>query len=388
MATVIKQQDDGALLKLYFADIAESKPLSREREVELAERIQQGDMAARDELVQANLRFVISVARKHQNRGIDFDDLIAAGNIGLITAAERFDGAKGFKFISYAVWWIRQRILQEIAEQARTVRLPINKLDLIRNINKAAANSKHAEFTDEEIESLAEEFDVSVQEIQSAVLVNTAEVSLDKELENFDKKTLLDLLADKNPLPDALVDDSLMQAIGDKISCLDEREQIIIRLYYGLDEDEALTLEQIGEVFGITRERVRQLKECALKKMRSSKLHLRSIDGNGRESMKRKLRDFHEKHQKLLDQKESREQKERLQEQEERDSADKGSIVVVFDDNDHLRGNNSSKDDILALANMLEQDLGRPPRPDEVAIEFNGIITEQEIYEVLLSLEE
>jgi len=263
-------QDEESTLRLYFDDIASSKPLSREREVELAARIQHGDMVARDEMVQANLRFVVDVAKKYQNRGLSLSDLISAGNLGLLTAAERFDGTKGYKFISYAVWWIRQSILQSIAEHARTVRLPLNKVSLLKDISKASRKLGQGRESDPDIEEIAEELDVPAQEVLETMLSARTVRSLDEAFEEDDERSLLNILADGNQeTPDEdVLRNSAREQLEEVLSGLDERELRIIRLYFGLDGNEALTLEQIGGLMGLTRERVRQLKERALSKLR------------------------------------------------------------------------------------------------------------------------
>ena len=263
-------QDEESTLRLYFDDIASSKPLSREREVELAARIQHGDMVARDEMVQANLRFVVDVAKKYQNRGLSLSDLISAGNLGLLTAAERFDGTKGYKFISYAVWWIRQSILQSIAEHARTVRLPLNKVSLLKDISKASRKLGQGRESDPAIEEIAEELDVPAQEVLDTMLSARTVRSLDEAFEEDDERSLLNILADSSQeTPDAdVLRESARVQLEEVLNGLDERELRIIRLYFGLDGNEALTLEQIGGLMGLTRERIRQLKERALSKLR------------------------------------------------------------------------------------------------------------------------
>ena len=262
--------DEESTLRLYFDDIAESTPLSREREVELAARIREGDMVARDELVQANLRFVIDVAKKYQNRGLSLSDLISAGNLGLLTAAERFDGTKGFKFISYAVWWIKQSILQTIAEHARTVRLPLNKLSLLKDISKISRRLGQGRETDPDIDEIADELDVPAQEVLETMLSARTVRSLDEAFEEDDERSLLNVLADgTQETPDAdVLRDSAREQLDEVLENLDERELRIINLYFGLDGNESLTLEQIGGLMGLTRERVRQLKERALGKLR------------------------------------------------------------------------------------------------------------------------
>ncbi len=272
MAYTIQEilSDEENTLRLYFDDIAESRPLSREREVELSARIQEGDMEARDELVNANLRFVIDVAKNYQNRGLSLSDLISAGNVGLLTAAERFDGTKGYKFISYAVWWIKQSILQTIAEHARTVRLPLNKLSLLKDISKATRKLGQGRESEPDVEEIAAELDVPAQEILDTMLSARTVRSLDESFEEDDERSLLNILADNNQeTPDNdVLQTSARTQLEEVLDSLDEREMRIIRLYFGLDGTEALTLEQIGGLMGLTRERVRQLKERALGKLR------------------------------------------------------------------------------------------------------------------------
>ena len=262
--------DEENTLRLYFDDIADSRPLSREREVELSARIQEGDIQARDELVQANLRFVIDVAKNYQNRGLSLSDLISAGNVGLLTAAERFDGTKGYKFISYAVWWIKQSILQTIAEHARTVRLPLNKLSLLKDISKASRRLGQGRESEPGIEEIAAELDVPAEEVLETMLSARSVRSLDESFEEDDERSLLNILADNTQATpdDNVLHTSARTQLEEVLESLDERELRIIRLYFGLDGSEALTLEQIGGLMGLTRERVRQLKERALGKLR------------------------------------------------------------------------------------------------------------------------
>ena len=262
--------DEESTLRLYFDDIADSKPLSREKEVELAARIKEGDIQSRDELVQANLRFVIDVAKNYQNRGLSLSDLISAGNLGLLTAAERFDGTKGYKFISYAVWWIKQSILQTIAEHARTVRLPLNKLSLLKDISKVSRRLGQGRESEPGVDEIAAALDVPVEEVLDTMLSARTVRSLDEAFEEDDERSLLNILADTSQdAPDTeVLRDSARQQLESVLSSLDERELRIIRLYFGLDGNEAMTLEQIGGLMNLTRERVRQLKERALGKLR------------------------------------------------------------------------------------------------------------------------
>ncbi len=266
---VIHIDEDADLLRRYFHDIEDSQPLSREREVLLADRITKGDMEARDELVQANLRFVVDVARQFQNRGLSMAELVSAGNMGLMKAADRFDGTRGFKFISYAVWWIRQSIMQTLTDQTRTVRVPVTRQSLLRDITKVtkALGGDHRDVTTAEI---AEELGVAESEILETMLKGRPEASLDRTFEEGDDRSLLNTIADEsNGSPDDhLMDQDSRAQIDNVLSALDKRERYIVRCYYGLDGEEPLTLEQIGELMSLTRERVRQLKERALGKLR------------------------------------------------------------------------------------------------------------------------
>ncbi|MFH1570799.1 MAG: RNA polymerase sigma factor RpoD/SigA [Gemmatimonadota bacterium] len=257
-------------IRLYFNDITDSTPLSREREVELSTRIRQGDMEARNELVQANLRFVVDVAKHYQNRGLSLPDLISAGNLGLLIAAERFDGGRGFKFISYAVWWIRQSILQAVAEQARTVRLPLNKLSQLREISEASRRLGQGREVEPDVEEIAAELDIPAEDVIHTVLSARAVRSLDESFDSDDDRNLLDTLSDHSQgAPDsALVSQSAQRHVDQFLQCLDGRERYVIQRYFGLDGDEPLTLDQIGEYLGVTRERIRQIKERALSRLR------------------------------------------------------------------------------------------------------------------------
>jgi len=267
--------DEESTLRLYFDDIAESTPLSREREVELADKIKNGDMRARDEMIRANLRFVVDVAKKYQNRGLSLSDLISAGNLGLITAADRFDGTKGYKFISYAVWWIRQSILQTLAEHVRTVRLPLNKVSMLKDISKASRKLGQDRATEPAIEEIAAELEVPAEEVLETILSARAVCSLDESFTDDDERSLLNTLPDDTTeAPDAdILRESARVQLESALSTLEERELRIIRLYFGLDGNEALTLEEIGDMMNLTRERIRQLKERALSKLRHPSRH-------------------------------------------------------------------------------------------------------------------
>jgi len=254
----------------YLTEIAGSKPLSGPDEVELARQIKAGDDSARNRLVEANLRFVVSVAKEYQNRGVPLADLISAGNMGLITAAERFDEDKGFKFISYAVWWIRQAILQTLAEQSRTVRLPLNKVGLLYKISKASRALQQERVDDPNPEEIAKELEVSVDEVKETMLCGRSVRSLDAKFREGEDQSLLDVLADdrqespENEVMRGCLRGQIESALGSLVG----REAEIIRLYFGLDGEEPMTLDQIGARFGLTRERVRQIKEKALLRLR------------------------------------------------------------------------------------------------------------------------
>ena len=257
-------------LRLYLNDLSESKPLSREREVELATRIQQGDLLARDELVQANLRFVVNVAREYQHRGLPLSELISAGNVGLITGAERFDGTKGFKFISYAVWWIRQSIIQTLSEQGRTVRLPLHKVSLLNAISRVKQRLGQGRWADPDEEEIAAQLEVSVDEVRDALISGHTTLSLDEVFGEEDERNLGNTLADtRQASPDEEV---LRESTRTQLECilkgLEEREALVLRLYFGLDGGEGLSLGEIGTSLGVTREWVRQLKERAFAKLR------------------------------------------------------------------------------------------------------------------------
>lgn len=254
----------------YLGEIANSSPLSSSEEVDLARRIKGGDESARNALVEANLRFVVSVAKEYQNRGVPLADLISAGNMGLITAAERFDENKGFKFISYAVWWIRQAILQTLAEQSRTVRLPLNKIGLLYKISKAARLLQQERTDDPNPEDIANELDVPVEDVRETMMCGRSVRSLDATFKEEEDHSLLDILPDeRQESPENLVMRGCLRGqIDTALGSLVGREAEILRLYFGLDGEEPMTLDQIGVRFGLTRERVRQIKEKALHRLR------------------------------------------------------------------------------------------------------------------------
>lgn len=254
----------------YLGEIAHSHPLSGAEEVCLAQRIKCGDETARNELVEANLRFVVSVAKEYQNRGVPLSDLISSGNMGLITAAERFDEEKGFKFISYAVWWIRQAILQTLAEQSRTVRLPLNKVGLLYKISRASRQLTQEREDPPEAEDIAAQLEVTVDEVQETILHGRSVRSLDASFRDEEEQSLLDVLADdRQESPELeVMKGCLRHQIESALGSLVGREAEILRLYFGLDGEPPMTLDQIGGRFSLTRERVRQIKEKALHRLR------------------------------------------------------------------------------------------------------------------------
>lgn len=261
--------DEGSL-DLYLREISASPLISREEEAELARRIRQGDEEALDKLVRSNLRFVVSVAKKYQNQGVSLADLINEGNLGLIRAAHKFDETKGIKFISYAVWWIRQAILQGLAEQSRLVRVPLNRAGTLHRIGKRASlllqelgrEATHAE--------IAEGMDISEEEVAKTMAITQVHLSLDAPIVPGEDNRLLDYLPDTvHPTPDEQAfEKALVEAVAASLDGLKEREARILRLYFGIDGREPMTLEEIGALLGITRERVRQIKEKALSRLR------------------------------------------------------------------------------------------------------------------------
>ncbi|HCK11971.1 RNA polymerase sigma factor RpoD/SigA [bacterium] len=261
---------DSESLDLYLRDISSSKPLSGAEEIELARLIKKGNQRARDQLVSANLRFVVSVAREYQNHGVPLSDLISAGNVGLMTAAERFDGTRGFKFISYAVWWIRQAIHQSLAQDSRVVRLPINRIDLLHNISKVSRELRQNTEKEPEPEVIAKELGVSEEMVKDTLLRARDVWSLDASFKEDDEHSLINILPDTSQqAPDTeVVEDSVKIQVEEVLESLDDREQEVLRLYFGLGDDEPMTLEEIGVRFNLTRERVRQIKEKALRRLR------------------------------------------------------------------------------------------------------------------------
>ena len=262
--------DANRSLSKYLQEISRFEPLDPEREIELAVRVKQGDRRALKELTEANLRFVVSVAKDYQGQGLPLTDLINEGNLGLIKAAERFDESRGFKFISYAVWWIRQSVLQALAEHSRIVRLPLNRVGTISKINKASERLEQEFERAPRADEIAHQLDMRITEINDAQRIARRHHSLDTPFSDDEKNSLLDVISDSN------VDDpdkelhmsSLEREVRDSLDTLKEREKDVIKMYFGIDREYALTLNEIGEEFGLTRERVRQIKEKAIRRLR------------------------------------------------------------------------------------------------------------------------
>jgi RNA polymerase primary sigma factor len=259
-----------ASLDKYLQEIGKVELITAQEEVELAQRIKAGDQRALEKLTKANLRFVVSVAKQYQNQGLTLPDLINEGNLGLIKAAQRFDETRGFKFISYAVWWIRQSILQALAEQSRIVRLPLNKIGSINKINKAYATLEQKHQRPPSADEIAEVLEMSEDDVKESLRNSGRHVSMDAPLVEGEDSNLYDVLnSSDSPHPDQdLMVDSLRTEIERSLATLTPREGDVIRLYFGLNGQHPLTLEEIGEKFDLTRERVRQIKEKAIRRMK------------------------------------------------------------------------------------------------------------------------
>ena len=259
-----------ASLDKYLQEIGKVDLITAEEEVELAQRIKKGDQFALEKLTKANLRFVVSVAKQYQNQGLTLPDLINEGNLGLIKAAQRFDETRGFKFISYAVWWSRQSILQALAEQSRIVRLPLNKIGSINKINKTYAFLEQAHERAPSAEEIAKELDMTVSDVKESMKNSGRHVSMDAPLVEGEDSNLYDVLkSGESPNPDKkLLHESLKTEIERALETLTPREADVVRLYFGLHEQHAMTLEEIGETFDLTRERVRQIKEKAIRRLK------------------------------------------------------------------------------------------------------------------------
>ncbi len=263
---------DSQALDKYFQEIGKVALLTAAQEVELAIKIRQGDAQALEKLTKANLRFVVSVAKQYQNQGLSLGDLINEGNLGLIKAARRFDETRGFKFISYAVWWIRQSIMQALAEQSRIVRLPLNRVGALNRIGKAYSNLEQEYEREPSPEELANELHMDVDDVSEAMTLSARHLSMDAPFSQSEENRLLDVLENEElPAPDTtLMSESLKEEVERALSKLDAREAEVIRLYFGFGTDEPLTLEEIGERFNLTRERVRQIKEKAIRRLRNT----------------------------------------------------------------------------------------------------------------------
>jgi len=260
---------ESASLDKYLQEIGKEELITVEEEVELAQRIKKGDRAALEKLTRANLRFVVSVAKQYQNQGLSLPDLINEGNLGLIKAAEKFDETRGFKFITYAVWWIRQSILQALAEQSRIVRLPLNQVGSLNKINKAFSKFEQENERVPSPEELADELEIPKEKISDTMKVSGRHVSVDAPFVEGEDNSLLDVLVNSDsPIADrALINESLSREIDRALTTLTERERDIIKLFFGIGSQE-MTLEEIGEKFALTRERVRQIKEKAIRRLR------------------------------------------------------------------------------------------------------------------------
>ncbi|MGD1007547.1 MAG: sigma-70 family RNA polymerase sigma factor [Ignavibacteriaceae bacterium] len=257
-------------LDKYLQEIGKVELLTAEKEIDLAIKIKTGDQTALGDLTKANLRFVVSVAKQYQNQGLSLGDLINEGNLGLIKAAKRFDETRGFKFISYAVWWIRQSILQALAEQSRIVRLPLNRVGALNKIGKAYSNLEQEFEREPNALEIAQELDMDVNEIADTLKISSRHVSMDAPFTQGEENRLLDIIENEElPNPDSgLMTESLKTEIESALSSLSERESEVIKLYFGLNKEHSLTLEEIGERFNLTRERVRQIKEKAIRRLR------------------------------------------------------------------------------------------------------------------------
>ncbi|MBX7202076.1 MAG: sigma-70 family RNA polymerase sigma factor [Bacteroidia bacterium] len=261
-----------ASLDKYLQEIGKVELITAEEEVELARRIRQGDQAALEKLTKANLRFVVSVSKQYQNQGLSLPDLINEGNLGLIKAAQRFDETRGFKFISYAVWWIRQSILQALAEQSRIVRLPLNKIGSINKINKAFSKLEQEYEREPSAEEIAALLELTENDVKESMKNSGRHVSMDAPLVQGEESNMYDVLrSSDSPSPEAgLINDSLRREIDRALSTLTSREADVIKYYFGLNGEHAMTLEEIGEKFDLTRERVRQIKEKAIRRLKQT----------------------------------------------------------------------------------------------------------------------
>ena len=262
---------ENASLDKYLQEIGHEELISAEEEVELARRIKTGDRKAREKLTKANLRFVVSVAKQYQNQGLSLPDLINEGNIGLLKAAEKFDETRGFKFISYAVWWIRQSILQAIAEQGRVVRLPLNQVGSVNRINKVLSKFEQENERRPSVDEIADKTDLPHEKIEDVLKVNTRQVSVDAPMADGDGTSMIDFMqSDSDSSTDEeLLKESLRAEIASALSVLNDRERNVIEAFYGINQPEC-TMEEIGKKYGLTRERVRQIREKAIRRLKQN----------------------------------------------------------------------------------------------------------------------
>lgn len=268
--TTRRYRDEDRSLDLYLREIGETPLINAAEEVELAKKIRKGDQKALEKLTKANLRFVVSVAKQYQNQGLSLADLINEGNIGLIKAAKRFDETRGFKFISYAVWWIRQAILQALAEQSRIVRLPLNRVGTLHKIGKVSSSLQQDLGREPSPNEIAVELSLTESEVSDTLKISNSHLSLDAPFSLSEDNSLIDILEDEmQPSPDeSLLSESLRVEIEKALDTLTPREAEVINLYFGLNHEKPLTLEEIGARFSLTRERVRQIKEKAIRRLR------------------------------------------------------------------------------------------------------------------------
>jgi RNA polymerase primary sigma factor len=271
---IIKQftNREASSLDKYLQEIGKVSLITPEEEIQLAIKIRQGEPGALEKLTRANLRFVVSVAKQYQNQGLSLGDLINEGNLGLMKAARRFDETRGFKFISYAVWWIRQSIMQALAEQSRIVRLPLNRIGVLNRIGKAYSNLEQEFEREPSPEELANELEMDVEVVSETLKISGRHLSMDAPLTQGEENRLLDMLENEElPAPDTLlISESLKAEVERVLAKLPEQEAEVIRLYFGLVNDDPMTLEDIGERFNLTRERIRQIKEKAIRRLRNT----------------------------------------------------------------------------------------------------------------------
>jgi len=269
---VLNCERETASLDKYLQDIGKEELISADEEVQLAQRIRQGDQMALEKLCKANLRFVVSVAKQYQNQGLSLPDLINEGNLGLIKAARRFDETRGFKFISYAVWWIRQSILQALAEQARIVRLPLNQVGSLSKLNKASVKLEQKYERPPSLDEIAKELEIPEHKVEETLRMSTRTVSMDAPIDQDEEVKLLDVfVSEDTPDTDAnLIRESLSQEIQRSLATLTEKEREIINMFYGIGVPHNYSLEEIGAMFDLTRERVRQIKEKAIRRLKHS----------------------------------------------------------------------------------------------------------------------